>query len=143
MILYHFTALHSLSDIKDHGLRLGMTPIKINKNIMFLGLNQWMTSNPDFNQSWNENTSLPYDRTEVRITFDINDPNLLPWNEYKRKIKCHVLPYFDSFGDPDNWYVYQGVISPSLIRDISFKNPAVPSKFHPLRTTLPTNRIWE
>ena len=118
MKLYHFTPAHLFPLVMRDGISRGMTPVKVNRLIGFVPNTQWLTSNPEFTQSWSEGSTLPYDRTAFRLTIELeNDKNLLTWTKFKRQIRGHVLPHFDAFGDPENWYVYVGQIDPIFITD--------------------------
>lgn len=117
MILYHFTARRFLKSIKSSGLTEGMM-LKSLAPPSFVFNKQWLTTNPTFEQSWlNPDSKLPYKRNEVRLTINIPEhgkPFCKPWTQMKFLVP-EVAEYLSAFGDPENWYVYDGQIPPSWI----------------------------
>ena len=117
MKLYHFTSKHHVQGCLDKGLRLGVIPIQGPPDkLTFIKEMQWLTQNPEKAQSWNENSTLPYDRTEYRLTVKIPKAHrrkLIPW-----RLIEDMSPILSSDGDPDNWYVFDGIIKPGWIRDV-------------------------
>src|ERR1700689_2131136 len=71
MKLFHFCAPQFLEGIKAEGLTLGMTPIARGEGIVFIPQQQWLTSNPSFDQSWNARVMVKYDRAAYRIEVSI------------------------------------------------------------------------
>lgn len=126
--IYHFCAGQFLEGIKKDGIRLGKVPYGIphdetRMRIKFINGYQWLTSNPEFKQSWNEGSSLTYDRTEYRITINLPQAvrfDLVKWTDFGKD----NLLYNDlsAFGDPENWYLFKGVIIPYWILKIE-RNP--------------------
>lgn len=121
MKLFHFTSRHHVQDV----LRIGLT-----KGVIVTGdtlLNpgfiygyQWFTANPAPEQSWNEGSSLPYDRCEYRLTVnvpDIYECNILNWLEGGRSLST-FYDIANSYGDPENWRLYKGVIPPGWIKRV-------------------------
>lgn len=82
---------------------------------------QWLTSNPDFKQSWAKGTGrLPYKRNEVRLTVSIPEEfykNLKPWEQMKLLTPA-VAGLLSLYGDPENWLLYEGTISPEWVTEI-------------------------
>ena len=67
MKLFHFCAPQFLDGIKREGLTMGRTPYLKNGRIEFLLLQQWLTLNPSFEQSWNGRVLVKYDRAGLPI----------------------------------------------------------------------------
>lgn len=124
MRLYHFTALHLASGCLSEGLTLGVIPtIKDGKPGMIPGY-QWLTANGKFVQAWEEYSSLPYRRNAVRIEVKIpkaHRDKLLPWIEFGKRFKISEI--LNSFGDPENWYVYNGKIPTGWFRKVVYNEP--------------------
>lgn len=82
-----------------------------------------ITINSEFNQSWAEGTGrLPYKRNEVRLTIEIpieEVENCKSW-EVMKFLCPLVAEDLSSFGDPENWYIFQGEIKPDWITKIDF-----------------------
>jgi hypothetical protein len=123
--LYHFTSPLHVESCKKNGLTRGVIPLLVNGKIAILPGYQWLTANPDFNQSWanTEYTTLPYDRTAFRLTVVIPKKTaqgqLFKWLDL-----CHKFPideYLNAYGDPENWHIFKGKIKPSWIRAIDKK----------------------
>lgn len=119
MKLYHFTAKRFVKDIKKRGLLLGSIPISLDPPVINNGY-QWLTSNESFDQPSLVGTgALPYSKTEVRMSVVIPDKklgNLLKFDEHKE-----LTPLYDDLtilGDPENWYVYRGMIPRGWIRRV-------------------------
>ena len=130
MHLYHFTAKRFIDLIKDQGLTRGVLPIvdKQGKLIELQTPCQWLTTNPDFNQPWDnpDIQSLDYDRNDYRIEVAIPIKRGLfqKWTEIcdsteELRITSKTL---NSFGDPWNWYCYFGPIKTGWFREIK-SNP--------------------
>lgn len=121
---YHFTASRFLPSIKKEGIILGRM-LKTMRPPTFLTNKQWITINPDFDQSWSAGTGrLPYMRNEVRLTVKIPLKYLefcKPWSQM-RFLTPEVAKDLESFGDPENWYIFQGPIRPEWIVEVDF-NP--------------------
>jgi len=122
--LYHFTARRFLPRIKKQGLTLGRM-LKTEFPVTFLDNYQWLTINSDFNQSWSHGTGrLPYKRNEIRLTLAIPEshkPNLKPWTQMKFLVP-DVAEILSLYGDPENWFIYHGKVSPKWIKKIT-NNP--------------------
>ncbi len=124
MKLYHFTSpIHVEGCIKE-GINKGSIPLYKDGRYGLLPGWQWLTSNPDFNQQWanTEFSTLPYDRTAHRLTIVI--PKTAKNRLHKWLDICGKLPidqHLNAYGDPDNWYVFQGRIKPGWIRQVEQK----------------------
>jgi hypothetical protein len=120
MKLYHFTAKCFLKGIEKDGLTRGCM-LKSMSPPSFIPNSQWLTSNPEFEQSWlNPNSTLPYKRNEVRLTIEIPDhaeANAKPWSQMKFLVP-EVAQDLSQFGDPENWWIYSGNIPPQWIATI-------------------------
>jgi len=119
--LYHFTAAHLLPRVKREGLTLGRIPWRKGGKTVLVPGYQWLTSNPEFDQSWCNvrYSSLPYDRLAYRITVMIprdHLPCLLPWLDVCQKNEMKDV--LNDFGDPENWYVFKGRIKPGWFREV-------------------------
>lgn len=69
MRLYHFTNRMFLFGIMKEVIRLGMIPVSMKPE--FVTGYQWLTVNPDFQQSWNGRVLVKYDRAEIRLTIEV------------------------------------------------------------------------
>lgn len=119
--LYHFTCSHQIEGVKKDGLTLGKIPLS---QIHFKEHYQWLTSNPDWKQSWCENQILlKCDRTEWRLIIEIPDShkiNLLVWI-IAGPMLTPVFSILSMFGDPHNWYLYDGDIPKNWFKKIEQK----------------------
>lgn len=121
---YHFTAKRFLDSIRRNGLTEGRM-LKSFKPIQFLNNKQWITKNASFEQGWSVGTGrLPYKRNEVRLTLKIpmeKMENCKPWSQMKFLVPDVAFDLEDDpSADPENWWIYQGVISPKWIADVAF-----------------------
>lgn len=119
---YHFTPRWMLESIKKQGISEGKLVIQTNPP-KFKGGHQWLTINPDFNQSWCEYSMLPYDRSEVRIEVAIQKiAHLYKWTQFGEKMAGkEMFDTLSEFGDPENWYIYRGIITPMWFLNIDYK----------------------
>lgn len=119
MKLYHFTAKRFVSAIEKHGLTMGRM-LKSVQPLQFILKKQWLTKNEDFAQEWAKGTGrLPYKRNEVRLTVEIpksHEANCKPWSQM-RFLTPDVAEDLSAFGDPENWYVYDGFVPPEWITE--------------------------
>jgi len=117
--LYHFTPSWMLDSIKKTGIREGRVIVQ-ERPPKFKAGHQWLTVNPDFNQSWDALSTLPYDRTENRIEVKIpRIQNLFKWSLFGKKIAGEeMFNVLSAYGDPENWYIYRGIISPGYFVEI-------------------------
>lgn len=128
MKLYHFTAAHLLDKIKIEGLTLGVIPVRF-RPVKFLRPYQWLTSNPNWNQSWTDETgSIGYPRNVYRLTINIPGKarrNLHNWIRFgELNVPSNVLDTLNAYGDPENWHVFSGKINPSWVVEI-VQNPSM------------------
>lgn len=138
MKLYHYCPLSFLESIKEEGLTKGCIPMFQKSKVVFGGGFQWLTTNPSFEQSWeNIYTTLPYRRNEVRLTIKIpeGDKNLIKWLDFcsfnwtdieKGDSIKRTAEILNSFGDPERWYLYSGNVKPEWIKKIVY-NPEYPN----------------
>lgn len=124
MKLYHFTSPIHVEGCKKEGINRGSIPLYKDGRHGLLPGWQWLTSNPDFGQEWanKEHSTLPYDRTAYRLTVVI--PKTSKNRLHKWLDICGSLPidkHLNAFGDPENWYVFQGRIKPGWIRQVEQK----------------------
>lgn len=123
MTFYHFTANCFLKGIKRDGLTRGHM-LKSMDPPSFIPHRQWITTNPEFDQSWlNPESKLPYKRNEVRLTIDIPDHAMIyakPWMQMKFLVP-EVAKDLSAFGDPENWWIYSGNIPAQWITKIDFE----------------------
>ncbi len=119
MKLYHFTPEWMLPGIKKEGLTKGVLVTQFKPPKFKTGY-QWLTINGDWNQSWNAGSTLPYDRTEIRLTVKIPDIHkIIKWTTGGRTlINPGIFEALSCYGDPDNWYLYFGKIKPKWIKQI-------------------------
>jgi len=122
--LYHFTSNLHVEGCTKNGITLGAIPLYKNGKFYRLPDWQWLTTNPDFQQEWanTEYTMLSYDRTAFRLTV------IIPKTARKQLFKwldiCDRFPideYLNAYGDPENWYVFNGRIKPGWIREVEKK----------------------
>lgn len=130
VILYHFTASRFLTGIQSEGISRGMTPIKFKGFQSLVMDQQWLTKKKDFFQEWCAWSSLPYDRTECRLTINIPKDfttNLMDYEAYSKWLGENKIDHF--YADDNNqfcedvldWVVYQGKIPRQWIRKIDYK----------------------
>lgn len=124
MELYHFTADKFIESILENGLTMGRVPMQKEGEIYLKHGFQWLTSNDVFEQSWGlmERSSLPYDRTANRLIIEI--PKLRQRNLSKWMDACknnQLAETLNSYGDPDNWYLYKGTVFPQWIKKVEHK----------------------
>lgn len=122
--LWHFTAPHLLEGILKDGIALGVTPVKENGKLRFLGAQQWLTSNMFFDQEWCANSTLPYDRTAIRLQVKIPEDrrsSLLDYKGWRALLRGRMLPDFTACKSAKSWFVFQGIIEPEWIVDIKRK----------------------
>lgn len=121
MKLYHFTAKHLWRKIKKQGLTLGAIPISLYPPEIKPGY-IWLTSSDNWDQPSLQGTgALRYGRTEVRIEVEI--PEEVKHRLYKFIDHPELTPLFDvltSKGDPENWYVLQGIVPTGWFRKVSY-----------------------
>ena len=110
--------------IEKEGLTEGKLLVDFEKKKFKTG-HQWLTKNQDFTQSWNEHSSLPYDRTAVRLRIEIPDNParyLFKWTKHgERMAGAEVYEMLSCYGDPENWYIFKGNIKPDWIKEIRVK----------------------
>ena len=125
MILYHFTSPHHVEGCLREGLRLGHIPADVARGRRGLipGY-QWLTTNPEFAQSWCEYSSLPYDRAAYRITVDVPkeaEADALVWTEVCQRLAPKGWRILNEFGDPDNWRLFRGIVRPEWMGEVLHK----------------------
>ena len=116
--LYHFTSPKHVIGCRLTGLKYGMLPVNDQPVKMLKGY-QWLTENCDKAQSWNEGSSLPYDRTAFRLTVEIpkhGRSQLIKWVPWGRKL-TRIADVLEEYGDPENWWLYRGRIPPTWITE--------------------------
>lgn len=124
MKLYHFCAAHTLDAIKREGLTIGSIPYHQNNKIFRLEGFRWLTKNRSFHQEWEipgENSKLKFRRNDYRITVKIpqDDSSLVRWlDACEDRILHETAKFLNYAGDPENWYVYAGNITPAHFREI-------------------------
>ena len=122
--LFHFCASQFLPGIKKSGLRFGKIPFGTMDNIQLINGYQWLTTNAAFLQTWNQYSTLPYDRTECRLTIILPNAekfNLIKWTDFNKDNPNPLYDTLNEFGDFENWYLFKGVVIPYWIADIKYK----------------------
>lgn len=120
MILYHFTSRHHVKGCFTEGIRLGVVPVNFGK---LLPGYQWLTTSPEFGQSWNAMSSLPYDRCEFRLKIEVPkglSRKVLVWLDVCKRLS-DIHGDLNAFGDPENWRLFKGAIQPHWIKEIARK----------------------
>jgi len=96
--------------------------LKSFKPVIFLSPWQWLTKNDSFEQEWAIGTGrLPYKTNEVRFNVDIPESNiksLMSWNQAKFMVP-EVADILSTYGDPENWFVYNGIIYPKWLSNLT------------------------
>jgi hypothetical protein len=130
MILYHFTSRHHIDSVKRGGIVRGVLPVP---GVGIVPGFQWCTINPSFNQSWNVMHQVEYDRTEYRITIKIpkkHQKRVFNWLEFCNGTTID-FGFLNTYGDPENWRLYQGRIKPGWFRQIDLKGGSESKKTKP------------
>ena len=122
IILYHFTSDLHISGCLCEGLTKGVTIIgRTCTGIKMIDNTQWLTGNPNFEQSWQLHSTLPYDRTANRLTIHIpklSMKNLISWCQDGRILTPEFYDILSTHGDPENWFIYLGGIPPEWIIEV-------------------------
>ncbi|OPX91906.1 MAG: hypothetical protein A4E53_00626 [Pelotomaculum sp. PtaB.Bin104] len=124
MKFYHFTSPYHLKPIMVHGITRGVIPTGTLLNPHFVHGYQWLTINPEFTQSWNEGSSLPYNRCAFRLTIEIprqQRNKIIEWLKVCDKIST-MADDLNGYGDPQNWRLYHGEIPPNWIMAVANQN---------------------
>lgn len=128
MKLYHYTAVHHLHGGLGHPgpgiLNVGLLPT-VHPYIDLAGGMVWLTSSTDWSQTWSTRDVAvpgfgPCNRTETRVELAIpraSRSSLRPWSEARHLVVTDGLRRdLESYGDPENWFVYAGRIPRGWIR---------------------------
>lgn len=100
-----------------------MIPLSIDPVKLIPGF-QWLTKNKSFDQSWTDPklSTLPYQRNEYRITIKVpraSRKNLIRWLDYfEQKLKGSEASVLNDFGDPENWYLFKGIVESKWFKKI-------------------------
>lgn len=120
--LYHFCAKRMLFNIKKEGLTLGAIPVLKDGKFAVMNGWQWLTSNEDFDQSWNKHSTLPYKRNDYRIEINIpkdHHKNLIYWLDASKMPELkESAAILNSHGDPKNWWIFKGRIKPGWFKEV-------------------------
>lgn len=129
-VFYHFTSPYHVIGCRREGLWLGAVPYLDNRGISYdFHYNmQWLTTNPDWNQSWARGSDrLPYHRNAFRLTVRIPRRHGFA---VSRWLNCKDKMYGDgtreilnAYGDPENWFLCEGLVRPAWIIAVD-ENPA-------------------
>lgn len=129
MILFHYTSAQHLAKIRTQGIHRGVIPWKfLDGKATFVRGWQWLTINPDWEQSWCDPkySQLPYRRDEFRITIAVPKfayPQVLRWLDFCAKhapesaTELNARPH-----DPQNWRLFHGPIPATWFVDVQ-QNP--------------------
>lgn len=116
MKLYHFTSDRHIASCRMEGLTKGITPILVKGRLIdYRKGTQWLTTNPVHDQTWNQGSTLPYCRTDNKITVEIPkeyECNVVPWDIYSKSLPQETVQLLNLFGDPENWRIYIGKVHP-------------------------------
>lgn len=126
MELFHFTGRGFLRGILAEGLKLGSIPVmmKNKDSVHLLTGYQWLTKNGDFLQHWESKSTLPYRRNDYRLSIEIPPyayTQLMRWQVYAEKQSWlhNTAEVLNSFGDPENWFVFKGIVLPEWIKSVT------------------------
>ena len=112
--LYHFTSLSHLPMIQEGGISRGDIPIS---QKISLKAPSFTSDNNRNRQGWSIGSAVDKLQVQISVEIDEDDPNLWSWSELvnKYKIKKKWINILASGGsDPNTWYIYMGVIPPSM-----------------------------
>lgn len=134
-ILYHFTAGVFIDKIRHDGLTKGVLPWNLNRQgrPTFKSPFQWLTTNPDWAQTWCLLGSLPFARNAHRITVHVPEPqrqHLLKWTELCQRCQPDSASEINlAGGDHENWWLFHGRIPASwfLAVDVNFGERITPT----------------
>ena len=129
-IFYHFTSNLHIDSCRNEGLKLGVIPFLKNGHLRMIKNYQWLTTSPTFNQAWCAGSTLPYDRTEYRLKIHV--PKLRKSNLFKWLDNCEdnqMAIDLNYMGDPENWFIYHGIIAPQWIKECTWKHEASNKRF--------------
>lgn len=136
MKLFHFCSSEHIDSIKEEGLTRGSITVINGWGVPkgFIKPCQWLTKNPDWNQSWDSMATLNYSRTDYKIIVDIpyeEEDQLYRWQDIDEISQIaeldgmrDTIETLNRFGDPENWYCYFDEIPPEWFRQI-IKNPRI------------------
>lgn len=129
ILLYHFTSDSHVQSCQLKGLVRGVTCTGFNAigKPKFLRMTQWLTCNPDFNQSWNAQSTLPYDRTANRLAVCVPHTctgRLHRWNDFGPRYAPKTFALLSMSGNHEDWYIYHGIVRPEWIIEI-VKKPVI------------------
>ena len=129
MTLYHFTSPKHIHGVLRDGLSMGRVLISMDPLRACSGY-QWLTTNPDWEQSWNTMTNLDYDRTAYRLTISIPRiarSKLIKWVPHgKRMVEPHAWRALNSDGTPENWVLFKGVVRRQWFDAVDAKDEYMP-----------------
>ena len=135
MKIYHFTARKFLREIQKEGLTKGGTPIiKRDSKVVMFRNTQWLTIDKKWEQAFHnpEETTLEYDRREIRLTIVIPASKRIHLADKKRIINVFgatLLPGFFDHPDCENWRIFYGRVKAQWIRKVDinpkFENVAI------------------
>lgn len=128
--LYHFTSPHHVDGCRRHGLVRGMLPLELGapgRRARVRRGFQWLTVNPDREQSWVQDSSLPYDRCAFRLTVRVPPTRarrLFRWLDVgERLVGPEMFATLNGDGDPENWFVFVGHLLPHWITRVEDVRP--------------------
>jgi hypothetical protein len=118
MRLYHFTAPEYLPMIKENGIVRGNVYTSPSEAFQAV----WLTADPSWTtQDWTQAST--HDKARFRITVDIPDSSrkLWPWPKLAKQLGVSPEWYeiqINLRGDPEQWYVFLGVVPPEWFETI-------------------------
>jgi hypothetical protein len=121
VILYHFTSLERLPEIKAAD-RLTTTESNLSNHHEHAGPDVvWLTSDADIDADEQGLAGTAEDKTAVRITVDVPDSEVQPWLVWSRKrgITPGWALFLEEGRRASSWYVVQRTIPASEWVDIS------------------------
>ena len=129
MKLYHFTPEHLLFGIKQEGICKGKIPVLLGHTTVLGFMNgNWFTANPAWLQEWcnPEYSSLPYDRSAVRLTLDFpEDFPVIQWEKFAVGKLSTTAKILGEFADPSNWWISEDPVPVDFIQAVDFKPKVV------------------
>lgn len=116
--LYHYTNDRFIPGIQREGITWGRLPVWGGDRITLLPNYQWLTDEDKWEQPWNPQETVQYDRCAWRVVVVIPKAaqrNLFRWRDLAKKLRLpqEAIDALNMSGavDDSHWWVYAGPIS--------------------------------